>query len=629
MKHLLLLLFTFFAFSLHAQKVELPLSSDVGRLARLQTGSSDYFQNDVMNKYDIRYLKLDLNVIPNNTYITGSCTYSVTTTDLLDTFAIELYETMVLDSLKVNNVKSIFTRSSNHVYIAFDQPFAAATSLNVQFFYKGYVAEGIYAGKGRDNFIYTANVSESFQAREWFPAKQLLNDKIDSADIWITTTNPYLAGSNGLLKAVVDVGGNKKQFQWSTRYPMSYYMPAFSVGSYVDYKNYAKPAAMAGDSILIQHLVASTPGYFANIKGQLDKTPRFIEKMSALFGLYPFAKEKYGHMQAFIGGGMEHQTMSTMQDFSDYLIVHELCHQWFGDNVTCATWNDIWLNESFATYSLVLMLEQLPELFTTTPQQQMFDVDQHIMSLPDGSVYVPLSESYNENRIFDPRLTYNKGSAVIHNLRFEMQSDTLFFNTLKTYQMRFKDTFATTTDFKNVAEEVTGKNFTDFFNQWIYGEGFPTYNVTYSKQGTDTLVLNVNQTTSAPSVTPLFTGLMEYKIKSAEGDTIIKVNHTANSQTFKIFYTKFPTAVETDPNNWVVNGVGTSKSATNNWIGSVNNAWENAGNWSWGTVPDSNTDVVLNAKIVFVSSAATCKTLTVNTGAKLIINPGFSVDVAR
>jgi aminopeptidase N len=92
-----------------------------------------------------------------------------------------------------------------------------------------------------------------------------------------------------------------------------------------------------------------------------------MEKMSELFGTYPFYKEKYGHSQADIGGGMEHATMTTLKNFGEHLVAHELGHQWFGDNVTCASWSDIWLNESFATYTEVLMQEKLADLF---PRQQ-------------------------------------------------------------------------------------------------------------------------------------------------------------------------------------------------------------------------------------------------------------------
>lgn len=520
----------------------------------LDVNSAAFYQNNKMNWYDIKYLKLEITAQPQSTFITGICSYKVIVKQLLDTFAIEFKQNMSLDSVFVNNTKQSFTRGNDHIYIAINPAANTGAELNIKFYYKGTVAAGLYAGIDASNGLqYSATVSESFQSREWFPAKQLLNDKIDSTDIWITTNAAYKAGAEGLLKQVVDLPGNLKQYRWACRYPLSYYMPSIAVGNYLEYDNYAKPAAIAPDSILVQHYVVNNTSYFNNNKALIDKTPRYIEKFSELFGLYPFYKEKYGHSQADIGGGMEHATMTTLSSFDEKLVAHELAHQWFGDNVTCATWNDIWLNESFATYGHILLQEKLPLLFPNSAASEMSGLHQNIMSAPGGSVYVPLSESYNESRIFDGRLSYNKGAAVIHNLRFEMQNDTLFFNTLKTYQQRFKDTFATTADFERVAEQVSGKNFTQFFKQWIYGEGYPTYDVTYYKLGPDTLVLKINQTVSMPSVTPLFTGLMEYRIKSSQGDTIVKLNQTANTQTFKILYSKTPSDVEIDPNNWVIN----------------------------------------------------------------------------
>lgn len=519
--------------------------------------TANFFQNDKMNYYDIKHLKLDITVQPKSKFITANCNYTVLVKQSLDTFAIEFKQTMTLDSVYLNNSKITFTQKDDHIYIPLNPVINSGTLLNVTFYYQGNVAAGFFAGTDANGLDFTASLSESFQAREWFPAKQLLNDKIDSADIWITLGAAYKAASNGLLKEVIDLPGDMKQFRWSCRYPLNYYMPCIAVGNYMEYKNYAKPAAIAPDSILIQNFLVDNPAYFNSVKTSIDKTPRYIEKMSELFGIYPFYKEKYGHAQADIGGGMEHATLTTLKNFDEHLVAHELGHQWFGDNVTCAGWSDIWLNESFATYTEVLMQEKLPDLFATTATAQMTNLDEIVMSQPGGSVYVPADSAYDERRIFNYRLSYAKGATALHNLRFEMQSDTLFFNTLKACQQKFKNAFASTNDFKQVAEQVSGKNLTDFFNQKIFGEGYPTYNVTYLKHGTDTLVLNVVQRTSRPAITPLFTGLMEYKILSPQGDTIIKLNQTDTNQTFFIFYTKTPKGVEIDPNNWVVNKTGT------------------------------------------------------------------------
>jgi hypothetical protein len=338
---------------------------------------------------------------------------------------------------------------------------------------------------------------------------------------------------------------------------MNYYLPSIAVGNYQEYLNYAKPAAIAPDSILVQHYIVNTPTYLTSVKTNLDKTPRFLEKMSELFGLYPFKDEKYGHAMANIGGGMEHQTMSTMASFGTALIAHELGHQWWGDHVTCASWNDIWLNEGFATYSEQLMLEKLPALFTTTTAtSNMLNLHNSVMSATNGSVYLPDASLFDENRIFSTRLSYNKGATTVHHLRFEMQSDTLFFNTLKNFQQQYQNNVATTNDFKTIAENTSGKNLTDFFNQWVYGEGYPTYNITYYRPNNDSMLLLINETVSAPSVTPFFKGLLQLKITSLQGDTTILVNVTGNNQVFKIGYNKTPTGIVIDPNNWIVNKTG-------------------------------------------------------------------------
>ncbi len=529
------------------------------RFSGQSTTGANFFQSNLMDKYNIHFLKLDLNVTPNLRFLSGSCFYKMTANQSIDTFAIEFKSNMTLDSLYINNVITPYTRSNDHIYVPFANPIPDNSEFTARFVYKGTIVNGLaYGIDNTSGLTFAATVSESYQAREWFPAKQLLNDKIDSADIWLTTPNPYVAGSNGLLKAVVPVAGNKTQYQWSTRYPMSYYMPCIAAGNYTDYRNYAKPAAMNGDSILVQHYISNSSGYLSSIQANLDKTPIFIEKFSELYGLYPFSKEKYGHLHGIIGGGMEHQTMSTMSSFGLEVVAHELGHQWFGDNVTCGTWQDIWLNEGFATYSAYLMREIYPSFYVTPAASNMNSKHQNIMSQPSGSCYLPLSSAYDENRIFSSRLSYDKGAAVLHNLRFELQSDTLFFNILKIYQNQYKDNFALTNDFKTVCEQISGKNLTDFFNQWVYGEGYPTHNVNYFKWGADSLILTVNQTASMPSVTPMFKGLMEYKITSPTGDTTIILNQTTNPQTFKVPYRHLdPNSIIVDPNNWVINKTGT------------------------------------------------------------------------
>ncbi len=519
-----------------------------------------YYQYPSMDKYDVKYLKLDLKAEAGTRFMSGTAKTVAIALQPLDSFITELKNNMIVDSVYINGTKRTFEHSSDFVYVPLSPALPAGTTVTAIFYYNGTTGtSGVFAGTiASNNLTYTATLSESYQAREWFPAKQVLSDKIDSADIWVTTSAINKVGSNGLLVAVVDSPNSKKQYQWKSRYPMNYYMPSISIGNYQEYKNYAKPAAMAPDSILVLNYISDDDVYFLSVKANLDKTPAFIEKFSELYGLYPFKNEKYGHSHASIGGGMEHQTMTTTSSFSSTLIAHELGHQWFGDNVTCARWNDIWVNEGFASYSEYLAIEKLPALFpTTNPAAYMLSIHSNVLSQPGGSVFVPQSSVFDENRIFSGRLTYNKGSAIIHNLRFEMQDDNLFFQTLKNYQQLYKNNVATGDDFKLVAETTCSRSFGDFFNQWYYGEGYPTFNITYIKQGTDSIILVVNETTSSPAITPFFKGLYEFRITSAQGDTVVKANVTANNQLFKFPYTKTPNGIVVDPNNWVLNNTGT------------------------------------------------------------------------
>ena len=567
MKQLLgLFAFSFFFFQSAAQVVGDDISIDCREkcaLPHLPTARIAYYQYPSMNKYDIKYLKLDISVEANNRNISGSALTRSAVRQSLDTFICELKGNMTVDSAFINGVKiNGFSQSADHVFVPISPALSPNTTVEALFFYRGSAGSaGVFAGTSTSTGLsYTATLSESYQAREWFPIKQLLNDKIDSAEIWVTTSASNKVGSNGLLTETITLPNGKKQYRWKTRYPQNYYLPSIAVGNYQEYLNYAKPAAMAPDSILIQHYIADNASYLASNKPNLDKTPAFVEKMSELYGLYPFKNEKYGHAQASIGGGMEHQTMSTMASFGTGLIAHELGHQWFGDNVTCASWNDIWINEGFATYSEYLMIEKLPALFTTTPAAYMNSVHTNVMSIANGSVFVPNASLYDESRIFSSRLSYNKGAAIIHNLRFEIQNDNQFFQILQQFQNQYKNSFASATDFQNVAQAISGKNLSDFFNQWYYGEGYPTFNVDYSKQG-DSLVLFVNQTVSAGSVTPLFKGLYEITFQTASGDTTVLINQQFNNQTFKFRSNRTPTGVVIDPNNWVINKTGSITTA--------------------------------------------------------------------
>jgi len=228
---------------------------------------------------------------------------------------------------------------------------------------------------------------------------------------------------------------------------------------------------------------------------------------------------------------------------------HELSHQWFGNSVTCGTWQDIWLNEGFATYFDYLALKLL--VSDAAGEDRMMFYHTRAMSNTSSSVYVPEAFANNASRIFNYNLSYCKAAAVIKMLRFELQDDELFWQTLRNYLTEFKNSTATTQDFQTVVEETTGEDYEYFFDQWIYGKGHPIYFGNWEHQG-DTLIMRVNQNTTSGTAS-FFKMLMQYKLNYNGGDTLVLLNQTQRNQVFKLFIPYTIESIEIDPFNETLN----------------------------------------------------------------------------
>ena len=508
-------------------------------------------------KYDVHFYNLDLNMNNISTYLSGSVEIHAKAKVNLDSALFELFETLAISEIKVNNNPVGFSRILNKVRV----PVNASPNQNfiIKVTYAGNPptaqtnplgGSGLTAGSSPSwgNKV-VWSLSEPFSAYEWFAVKQSLTDKADSCAVAITVPDTCKAGSNGLLENVETLGNGFTRYEWKHRHPIAYYLISVAVAKYVDYSIYANPVGSAAP-VLIQNYIYNNPQTLPNFIDEINETADFMELFANQFGPYPFADEKYGHCMAPLGGGMEHQTMTTQGFFEKTLTAHELAHQWWGNNVTCASWCDIWINEGFASYSEYLMLAAL------YPGQQvnhMTQVHQSVMQQPDGSVWV--LDSLNEGRIFSGRLTYDKGAGIIHSLRYLIQNDNLFFGALQDFQNTFADSTATGLDFKNHVANFCNIDLDSYFEQWYFGEGFPTYQVKYNQVGTD-LLLEISHTASMPNVTPTFTNPVTLKLsRQGQSDTLVRFPITSNSALFTI--SNYGTLVGTigiDPSNWLING---------------------------------------------------------------------------
>jgi hypothetical protein len=516
--------------------------------------------NPLVFNYDVKFYKLDIEANDTTNQFSGSATVAAEIlVNALDTFSIELSYKLAVDSVLINGVLHDYNRISNNIYIELQTPLTMGELIEFHLFYhtpEGYTSSyySSTTNPSYGDFHVSQSFSEPYSAHEWMPCKQELEDKADSVHIFVTTDSSLSVAGPGLLTKV-NLPEGKIRHEWRTYIPTAYYLIAFAVSDYQDYSIYAKPDSLYGDSVLIQNMVFDYPGCLESNKANIDNTVNMVELLSNLYSIYPFHEEKYGHYLWYPSGfsGMEHITMSGMRYFNTYLISHELGHSWFGDNVTCATWSDIWINEGFATYTQYLVLEYLYS--KTAADNQMTSYMNYVMSVPDGSVFVPEGDLNSVGRVFSTRLSYRKGGALVHMIRFEMNNDSLFFKTLQDFQIEYQDSLATGLDFKAVCEEVSGLDFTSFFNQWYFGEGFPSYNIVWSQQE-DTLMLNALQSTST-TITPLFKMPMEYKISYVGGDTTIRVYQLVNDTTYSIILPFEITGIEVDPNKWVMDAPGT------------------------------------------------------------------------
>ena len=453
------------------------------------------FNSAPTDNYDIKYVRCEWHVSPDILEISGTITTYFLMLEASETIYFDLSDELDVDGIEYHGNSVLFSHDSDELEIALGAALPAGTLDSITVEYQG---SPVSSGFGSfeitphetGNTIWT--LSEPYGASDWWPCKQTITDKIDSADILVTTPSEYRSGGPGLLINEI-TEGEFTTYHWRTKYPIATYLIGIAVSNYDLYSFYAPHLE---DSVLFYNLIY--PETYETAVPGIDAIVPSFELFTDIYSDYPYPDEKYGHMQFGWGGGMEHQTMSSVSNFNYELLVHEMAHQWFGDKITCATWRDIWLNEGFATYSTWLSFD-----FSEDPNHYyeawLSGTRNTIVSKPGGSVWV--DDTTTTTRIFDGRLTYYKGAWILHMLRWEL-GDSVFFDAIKNYitDPELVYDFAVTDDLKKHLESSGDTMLTEYFNDWFYGQGFPTYYLLWTQDENDLLTIALDQTTSDPSV---------------------------------------------------------------------------------------------------------------------------------
>ena len=510
---------------------------------RLVAGAGKQTMNQA--NFDALIYDLDLTMDPTTEVLNGTVTMTAAANGTsIDEVDLDLLDNMTVSGVTMGGSPVTFSHAGDLLTIDLDRTYLDGEVFAVTVEYSGTPNES-YGAFGFD--LYGGNpmiwsLSEPYGARSWWPCKDIPEDKADSLDFRITVPSDLVVASNGVLRDSTTVSG-WTTWWWHEKYPIATYLVSVAAYPYTVFSTWYHYGA-ADSMEIIHHVFPGNASYVASIVAETDE---MITLFAQSYGEYPFVDEKYGHAEFLWGGAMEHQTCSSMGFWDQYVVAHELAHQWFGDQVTCETFNHIWLNEGFAVFSEALWSEH--KYGPARYRREMRD----IRYFGPGTIYV--EDTSNWDDIFSVDLSYNKGAWVVHMLRHVVADDSLFYGMLQAYlsDPDLGYDAATTEEFQAHCEAYTGLDLDAFFDQWIYDEYYPIYSYDYEYEpapGGYDITLQVDQIQTHR----LFQMPIDMLIEHAGGDTTLVVRDSLESQTFVLNVPFEPTEVKLDQLSWILKG---------------------------------------------------------------------------
>ncbi|MGI9600612.1 MAG: M1 family metallopeptidase [Acidimicrobiales bacterium] len=416
-----------------------------------------YFPELGNGGYDVEHYTIDLTVTADDDRLDGRTRLELTPTTALSRFNLDLHA-LTVTAVAVDGQSAEFTQEAQELVVEPGAPLPAGESVTVEVAYNGIpepiTSEAIPIGLGwHDVSTGSYVVSEPTGAHSWYPSNDHPLDKAHY-DITVTAPADETVVALGVGDPPVDNGDGTRTWHFTARDPVASYLVTVVIG---DYLITTEPGP---DAITIRH--AYPPARAADAEADLASTAAMIETFSELFGPYPF--EIYGAaiVDHEFGFALETQTIPVFspshvdgQGTFEWIFAHELAHQWFGNAVSPASWEDIWLNEGFATYGELLWHEfgrgGDPDTYEQSWQLQLPAMTPPLDPGPAG--------------LFGATV-YQRGAATLHALRLTV-GDEVFFDTLRTYVARFSGGTASTADFIAVAEEVSTQDLDAFFDAWL------------------------------------------------------------------------------------------------------------------------------------------------------------------
>jgi aminopeptidase N len=311
--------------------------------------------------------------------------------------------------------------------------------------------------------------------RAWLPCFDNFVERF-TLTCHVRVSQNHAAVCGGILTGVTDHGDGTRTFSWELAEPVPSYLMSVAVGPYV----FLQGQYEAAPGQPVPYLLAARPQDTTNLKSSFVNLEHALQTFTQRYG--PFVWSRVGYVLVpFTSGAMEHacniafpQLMANGSTTYQTTMAHELAHNWWGNNATCRTAADMWINEGLATYSEAIFLENLAGYGTYLSELQNNHKNVLEKAHIEDSTYHPLSPM--PERFTYGYHTYLKGSTAMHNLRTYM-GDGAFFSGLQAIQNQFHFKDIDAHDFRNSLENTTGQNLSDFFNDWIFQPGFPAFEI--------------------------------------------------------------------------------------------------------------------------------------------------------
>ncbi|MEU8616331.1 M1 family metallopeptidase [Streptomyces sp. NPDC048623] len=437
-----------------------------------------YFPKLGNGGYDVRHYALTLSYDPASGRLDGRAEITATATQDLSAFNLDLAGLTVRDAT-VDGAPAAVNRAGDELTLRPREDIDKGAQFRAVVRYSG-VPETITDSDGsKEGWLKTADgalaLGEPTGSMAWFPGNHHPSDKA-AYDITVTVPAGLTALSNGVRTAERKEADGRTTSVWHAAEPMASYLAMLAIGKYdmstttalgkTEAQGQTRTQGQPQPQAKVPVLTAADPEVAARTAALRARIPEILEWQAENFGPYPFAAagavvERDGD----VGYALETQTRPVFpaSSFVAGTLVHELAHQWYGDSVSPATWQDIWLNEGFATYADWLYQED----FEHVPVQKNFE---KAYANADAWAYSPAEPPTSGDLFGTP--VYERGAMVLHRIRQEAGDDT-FYEILAGWPAKYRHATATTKDFIAYADSMTDADLSGVWDDWLYGDGKP------------------------------------------------------------------------------------------------------------------------------------------------------------